>query len=65
MNIVTKREKMLILIGYENGYEDGHEDSLGGGYCDAHNSGEEWLEGALKDGTISDFLDTILEVSDE
>ncbi len=68
---LTSREKKLLLIGYGHGYEGGQEDSdgqfnLSAGYCDAYLSGLDWLDGAMEDGTIIDFLENKrLKVPDE
>ncbi len=65
---LTKREKKLLLIGYGHGYEGGQRYSDGQFNLsdDVYGFAVEWLDGALRDGTIVDFLENIhLKVPDE
>ncbi|MCP4342780.1 MAG: hypothetical protein GY799_28835 [Desulfobulbaceae bacterium] len=51
--------RKLVLIGYENGYEAEHNDTVENAYCDAHESGVDWLNDATEDGTITHDMETM------
>jgi len=59
---LTRRERMLVVIGFKNGYETGHNDTVESQYGDALECGVDWLNDATEDGGLEYDVEKFNEI---